>query len=528
MFDLDRYIGFSGRDRFLTQLAAWSRRLTEDQRRTLPSFLVISPARTGSTWLAQALGRHPQVFVPGLKELKYFSSNWAMLDLGWYARQFAGQEDKVRGEASPSYAILPEHRIHCIRELMPDVKLVLFLREPVARIWSHTKQHYRVTRGPDALKTELAEGEILEYILSDGPALANDYEGCLRRWLSAFGAEQIFVGFLEDVAADPEGVLRRVLEFLGVDAPEDLSALEASEAVNVSESHDMPAAVRDVLGRLYGPRLGPLEELLRAQWGLELPDAWRRAHPAAPDGRPYPVFRTRGECDIYLAEGQFVAAPREISIEEMAPEALAEAQEQGRLQRGATLQEVVARTNTLYGKVERGLNAACDGEWYVPDAWLVEEHYFGFNIILFDNAFYALNVSMGILDVAETPAAELDRLIRDGVIAVGETLEEVRQQIAPGVVHANLLQEAEEKAQTALGGGDVLQWYGEGSEEVVELIQVIKEQGVHIDRLQQIVRDQRCALSLRLQALLAQRGRLQSLEALVEDPPPESEPEGEP
>ena len=108
-----------------------------------PDFLIISPPKTGSTWLAANLRLHPQVFVPDIKEVKYFSSFHRWLDLGWYLDHFAPAEGRLKGEASPSYAILPVERIRLVRRLFPDVKLIFLMREPVGRAWSHARHNHR-------------------------------------------------------------------------------------------------------------------------------------------------------------------------------------------------------------------------------------------------------------------------------------------------------------------------------------------------------------------------------------------------
>src|SRR5262249_47817455 len=102
-----------------------------------PDFFVISPPKTGSSWLAANLGCHPGVFVPGIKEIKYFSSFYKWLDLNWYLDHFLPAAGRLKGEASPSYAILPVERILLIRELFPKLKLIFLMREPMARAWSH-------------------------------------------------------------------------------------------------------------------------------------------------------------------------------------------------------------------------------------------------------------------------------------------------------------------------------------------------------------------------------------------------------
>src|SRR5258708_40317216 len=93
-----------------------------------PGFLVISPPKTGSTWLADNLRRHPEVFLPGVKEIKDFSCFHKALDLGWYLNHFAPAAGRLKGEASPCYALLPVEKIQLVRRLMPDGKLIFLMR----------------------------------------------------------------------------------------------------------------------------------------------------------------------------------------------------------------------------------------------------------------------------------------------------------------------------------------------------------------------------------------------------------------
>src|SRR5215218_4326678 len=101
----------------------------------LPDFLVVSPPKTGSTWLADNLRRHPGLFVPASKEVKYFSLFGDWLGLEWYLDHFIAAGARLKGEASPSYALLPEERIRLVRDLMPGVKLIYLMRDPLARAW---------------------------------------------------------------------------------------------------------------------------------------------------------------------------------------------------------------------------------------------------------------------------------------------------------------------------------------------------------------------------------------------------------
>src|SRR5712692_4817356 len=81
-----------------------------DASASLPDFHIISPPKSGSNWHAANLRCHPEIFIPDIKEVKYFSSYCRWLDLNWYAGHFKEGGGRLKAESSPSYAILPSHR----------------------------------------------------------------------------------------------------------------------------------------------------------------------------------------------------------------------------------------------------------------------------------------------------------------------------------------------------------------------------------------------------------------------------------
>ncbi len=60
--------------------------------------MVVAAPKTGSTWLASNLRRHPDVFVPDIKEVKFFSTVGCCLGLDWYLDHFQDCAAKLRGE----------------------------------------------------------------------------------------------------------------------------------------------------------------------------------------------------------------------------------------------------------------------------------------------------------------------------------------------------------------------------------------------------------------------------------------------
>lgn len=133
-----------------------------------PDFLIAGAAKCGTSSLAYNLSQHPDIFVWG-GEIHYFTKYW---DRGqqWYLSHF-DTPAKVRGEKSPTYLYYPEShsRIHA---LLPGVKLIVMLRDPVARAFSnwnmrfHSKRLIRMglefnSRQPRALRLKSLDFEAL-------------------------------------------------------------------------------------------------------------------------------------------------------------------------------------------------------------------------------------------------------------------------------------------------------------------------------------------------------------------------------
>lgn len=276
-----------------------------DRRSTLrPDFLIISPPKTGSTWLASNLRHHPQLFIPDIKEIKYFSSLMEWFDLDWYLEHFRPGAGRLKGEASPSYAILPLERIRLIRQLMPDVKLIFLMREPIARAWSHAKhnRNYREANFADISSDSgpASEEQWQANFTHDWPLTSGDYLGQLRRWLSVFPAEQMFVGFQETIAGDPAPLLRQILAFLGVDAELDLSAFPLRERFLEGSKEELSVSHKGILHRLWHRRSVALAAFLRAHFALQCPVEWQAILTPADGDCSQPDF-DRADDDRYLA-----------------------------------------------------------------------------------------------------------------------------------------------------------------------------------------------------------------------------------
>lgn len=182
----------------------------------LPTFLIIGAMKSGTTSLHTYLSAHPQVFMSELKELDYFNNPERTLD--WYLEQFAPAEGRSElraiGESSPNYTKfgfspgVPQ-RIHA---LIPDVKMIYVMRDPIARI----KSHYR------HLAREGSVHRSLDYLVRrhEGFLHTSSYAAQLEKYFEVFDRDQILLLMMEEL--DPGGPgLAKIHDFLGLDPVED-------------------------------------------------------------------------------------------------------------------------------------------------------------------------------------------------------------------------------------------------------------------------------------------------------------------
>jgi hypothetical protein len=241
------------------------RRVSSTAGLCLPDFLGIGAQKAGTTWLYDNLSAHPDLFLPRPKELHYFDRTFHE-SLRSYAARFAAGSGKVKGEVTPAYGILPPRRIRFIRTVMPDVRLVFLMRNPIERAWSHavmilaTKTKRRVEDVP--------EGEFYAQFTGDSSMRRGDYRRTLDNWLDVFPEEQLFVGFFEDLSLRPKELLTDVFDHLGVSSDVDWTQFPYAQVIHARVGGREPTTVvsrvpdtfRGYLQDLYADDIASLRE----------------------------------------------------------------------------------------------------------------------------------------------------------------------------------------------------------------------------------------------------------------------------
>lgn len=177
--------------------------------RNLVDFIGIGVQKAATSWLHDALARHPQVETSVPKELNFFTASY---DRGylWYERCFRSVGSAVRrGEFSPSYFCSRSAPLHA-HAYNPLLRLVCVLRDPVERAFSNHLHEIR--------KGHLIETEVFEEALFFNPMYVEQgrYRKNLSRWLEVFGREALLMLLAEDIAADPATAFRQICTHLGV------------------------------------------------------------------------------------------------------------------------------------------------------------------------------------------------------------------------------------------------------------------------------------------------------------------------
>jgi sulfotransferase family protein len=219
----------------------------------LPDFFIVGHGKSGTTAMYEMLRRHPQVFMPGLKEPWYFAQELyermpprpegTPMTLAEYAAWFERATPGQRvGEATALYLWSPTAAGR-IAEVRPDAQIIALFREPASFLYS---LHLQFVQVYVETESDFAKAIALEPARRDGFELSPHsywpqlllysdhvrYVEQLRRYHAVFPREQVKVLIYDDFRADNEGTVREVLRFLDVDETVPVVALEANPTVS--------------------------------------------------------------------------------------------------------------------------------------------------------------------------------------------------------------------------------------------------------------------------------------------------------
>ncbi len=224
-----------------------------DTLQRFPDFYIVGHSKSGTTALYEILRRHPQIYMPELKEPTFFATDLRPRfqqqvpepeSLEDYLALFAPARAEQRvGEASSLY-LYSHDAAGAIAAAQPAARIVAILREPASFLRSLHLQLLQIhnetekdLRAAMALEPARRRGERIPSSCARPQALLYServrYVEQLRRFHAVFAPEQVLTLIYDDFRDDNEATVRQVLRFLAVDDAQPLQMLEANPTVAV-------------------------------------------------------------------------------------------------------------------------------------------------------------------------------------------------------------------------------------------------------------------------------------------------------
>lgn len=236
-------------------------------RLSTPDFLCIGAQKAGTSWLASNCNAHPEIYLPSEEhwypgtnnEIHYF--DWQFhKPLRSYAKKYAAAEGLIKGDITPGYSTLPRDRIQLIARLMPRLRIVMILRNPIHRAWSQALMN--LVRGTGRRYEDVSDEEFLEHFDSERSVRRGDYLRIIEDWTSALGREQVFIGFFDDVVNRPINLLEGIFHHVGASNPVEWDRFPYDIAINRGVQIPLPEHHKRYLEGRYRDEIDQLHRLL--------------------------------------------------------------------------------------------------------------------------------------------------------------------------------------------------------------------------------------------------------------------------
>ena len=197
----------------------------------LPSFFVIGPPRTGSSWLHEVLQGRVVLPTP-TKETRFFDIHFHR-GIKWYRAHFPHCRERLEvGEVAPTYFASTQAREHIAR-VIPKARVVCVFRNPVERLLSL----YRLKRAYGMIPWNLEQAISLDPELLE----SSRYATHLRAWQQALGTDQVLPTVYDDLCDQPQSFVDTLADFIGVGrfalTPSQMQYVFASESMTLPRSY---------------------------------------------------------------------------------------------------------------------------------------------------------------------------------------------------------------------------------------------------------------------------------------------------
>jgi hypothetical protein len=262
------------------------------QLHVLPDFYILGGQKCGTTSMFVYLSKHPGILSPSSKDIRFFDKYFFKGE-NWYRINFPLKLTKLfairkhakilTGEGTERYLDHP-FAPQRIKEITPNAKFIILLRNPIDRAHSHYTMIYRRNSESssfvDAIENEKERiTEPFNKMLNDSNYYSDIYfrhaylhRGIyvdkIKRWMEVFPKEQFLIIQSEEFFKNPSKIYNDVLEFLGLPSYD----LKEYDAIRKQQKSILEKHTRDKLQHYFKPHNDKLYELLgkKFDWETEL------------------------------------------------------------------------------------------------------------------------------------------------------------------------------------------------------------------------------------------------------------------
>ncbi len=261
-----------------------------------PDFVGVGVQKSGTSWLADVLMQHPEVWIPK-KEINFFVRNYRK-GYRWYENWFKERNGKIAGEFTPVYINSPRpdpaHREFyprfnprralffwlretsardALKKYYPNARIFAIFRNPIDRAWSaYWFWRSRKERlGKEVVPFERMWKEDGRWIRTTGL-----YGAYLSYWRKAFPDFRVF--FYDDIRTAPVDLAQSVYRFIGAD---DAFVPKTTTWVNKGKYNPMKPETRKMLADYYKDEISAFSELTGRDlsFWLEIKPSDKKPHP---------------------------------------------------------------------------------------------------------------------------------------------------------------------------------------------------------------------------------------------------------
>jgi len=192
-----------------------------------PNLFIVGAPKAGTTSLHEYLKKIPGIYMSDVKEPYYFCKTMIpedhyitpIRDTKKYLKLFnKAKDEKIIGESSVWYLSDPDSAT-LIHQKSPNAKIIILLRDPVERTFSHYlmvegRKRFESSSFKEQIQKEIKHG--LNYKIPNIRLVAGFYYDDIKRFLEIFGKDQVKIIFFEEFIVNPKEILYEILKFLDV------------------------------------------------------------------------------------------------------------------------------------------------------------------------------------------------------------------------------------------------------------------------------------------------------------------------